>query len=281
MARKYGPSYGKKAKAEIKKQIASGEIIAVKPVRVRKSKVSKTVKDYVNNAIDKQAEDKHYLKSVFANQDCKKGGFDSTLTDTGLTTTSSIIPYPTQGTGSSNRVGNRLNVKSLIVRMHMEAKPIVATTNPAYGLPFYVRVVFYNRKDSATNWTNDTILQLGNSITSFTYQTESLLLQYNKDTYNIIKSFTVKMSPSQALDVNGVSSQVDTPNGFMSHYIKSFRLKCPKRLIFDDTTLQANQKIFCAIGVVNADGSVPFASGSNVACRLQVSMDTHLIYEDL
>lgn len=278
MAKKFGPAYGPKAKAAIKAMIASGEVVKITAKRGRKpgTKVSKNVKAYVDKAIDRNSEDKHMLKNVFSATNCIGGGFDSTGTNIGLTTTDSIIPLVIQGTAVSNRVGNRINVKSLLVRLMLEAKP-VSTSNSVEGLPFYVRVVFYNRKDSMTNPTNNTILDLAGTSTAFTYQNGSLLLKYNTDLFNIISSKTYKMAPCQG-DSGGVTSERQPPNGFVSHVLRQFKLKCPKKLIYDDGSSQPMHRIYCAIGVVNADGQnvQPAITGN----RLQVSLDTHIVYED-
>lgn len=276
MAKKYGPAYGKTAKNAIKAMISSGAVVKVSAKRGRKPKVSNTVKDYVDKAIDKASEDKHALQNVFSSANCVGGGFNNT-TSKGLTTAISIIPLITQGTTVSNRIGNRINVKSLNIRMVLEARP-VQTNNAIEGLPFYVRVVFYNRKDSMTNNTNDTILDLGGSSTAFTFSNASLLLKYNTDLFNIISSKTYKMAPCQGMTDAGVSSERNPPNGFVSHVLKTFKIKCPKRLQYDDTSSNPMHRIYCAIGVVNADGSdvFPATNGS----RLQVSMDSHIVYED-
>lgn len=250
---------------------------AKRKAKAEAAKVPEKVKAYVKKALDADNEDKHMLKNVFSATNCLGGGFDSTGTNIGLTTTDSIIPLVIQGTAVSNRVGNRINVKSLLVRLMLEAKP-VATSNSVEGLPFYVRVVFYNRKDSMTNPTNNTILDLAGTSTSFTYQNQSLLLKYNTDLFNIISSKTYKMAPCQGVTDVGVTSERQPPNGFVSHVLRQFKIKCPKKLIYDDGASQPMHRIYCAIGVVNADGSnvLPALNGT----RLQVSLDTQLVYED-
>lgn len=235
------------------------------------------VRTIVNKAIASANEDKHFVKNVYFDVNVPGCGFNSTSTNSGLTTTDSIIPLIIQGDTVSQRDGNRIKVKSLSVRLQLQAKP-VSSTNAQEGLPFYVRVVFYNRKDSMTNNTNTGILDEGGSSTNFTYDAGSLLLNYNKDLFNIIKSKTYKMAPCQAADIFGVTLPREPPNGFVSHVLKKFKIKCPKTMIYDDTTAQPMHRIYAAIGVVNADGSniFPVVGGT----RLRVCMDTHLIFED-
>lgn len=243
-----------------------------------KGGVSLAVAKYVKKMIDKDQEDKHDLLNVWTNANCLQSGFDSSSTNSGLTTSNSIIPVVTQGVAVDNRIGNQIRPKSLIARLILQARPVNPTDNFVAGLPFYVRVVFYNRKDSMTNNNNTTILDLGGSNTGFTGSLASLLLKYNKDTFNIIKSYTFKMMPAQAVSASSVTSSENMANGFRSHIYKNVRLPIPKKLRYDDTAAQPNHRIYCAVGVVNADNSsvLPITTGY----RLRVSMDTHLIFED-
>lgn len=240
--------------------------------------VPNKIKTYVKKVLDRNAEDKHDLLNVFSTANCQQGGFNSTLTNIGLTSTSSIIPVVSQGTGVDQRIGNRISVKSLTGRLILQARPVNPTDNYVSGLPFYVRVVFYNRKDSMTNYTNDTILDLGGSSTSFTGSLASLLLKYNKDTFNIIKSYTFKMAPAQSINASAISSAENMPNGFMSHVMKNIKIPCVKKLVYDDASIQPNHRIYCAIGVVNSDSSAVLPAGTGY--RLRVSLDTHIVYED-
>jgi len=244
----------------------------------KKASVPLKIKNFVKRTLDRQQEDKHDLLNVFSNANCQAGGFDSTLTNTGLTTTSSIIPIISQGVGVDQRIGNRITAKSLTARLVLMARPVNPTDNYVAGLPFYVRVVFYNRKDSMTNNTNNTILDLGGSVTNFSGSVASLLLKYNKDTYNIIKSYTFKMAPAQAINASAISSSENMPNGFSSHIFRNISIPIPKKLVYDDTSAQPNHRIYCAVGVVNADSSAVLPSGTGY--RLRVSLDTHLVYED-
>jgi len=235
------------------------------------------VRTIVNRAIATANEDKHYIKNVYFEQSIPGCGFNSTSTNSGLTTTDSIIPLVVQGDTVSNRDGNRIKVKNLSVRLQLQARPVNVLNN-VEGLPFYVRVVFYYRKDSMTNNTNTGILDEGPNSANFTYDTGSLLLNYNKDLFTIVKSKTYKMAPCQAVDGAGVTSVRDPPNGFVSHVLKKFSIKCPKNLIYDDNSAQPMHRIYCAIGVINADGSNISPVSNGTRCR--VSLDTHLIFED-
>lgn len=235
------------------------------------------IKKYVKSTIDRQTEDKHDILNVWTNVSCLQNGFDSTSTNQGLTS-GSIIPIIPQGPAVDNRIGNRINVKSLQARLTLIARPVNPTDNYVAGLPFYVRVVFYNRKDSLTNFTNNTILDFGGINAPFSGALESLLLKYNKDTFNIVKSMTFKMAPSQAISGSGVSTAENMPNGFASHIFKTINLKCPKRFQYDDTAAQPNFRLYCAIGIVNADNSLVLPATTGY--RLRVSMTSHLTYED-
>lgn len=246
----------------------------------KKSNVSLSTKKYVKRVLDDKIEDKHYVYSIYNNASIPGGGFNSAATNpTGLTTANSIIPIITQGSNVSQRIGNRINVKSLIVRMSAVAAPVLAgiSLNPVEGSPIYLRCVFYNRKDSQTNNTNDTILDFGPTSGAFTQSLESLMLRYNKDTFNIIKSLTFKLAPCQRQD-SGVTDPREPPNGFVPSVFKSFKIKCLVKLHYDDATAQPMHRIFFACGVVNVDGQPVFFVFMVV--KVKITLTTHLIYED-
>lgn len=290
MVKKFGPAYGPVAKKAIKAMIASGAVVKVGRGRGRPSKVSNNVKNYVKKAIDREIQDKEEVNSIFsvaggATTGLIRGyGIDSTSANYGITTTNSIVPIIVFGTDEDKRVGNSIRPKSLVARYVINATALsnnsVTSTNKQFGMPFYVSVLFYNRKDTKTNSTNDTIKDNGSASTDFTTIFDHLT-PWNKDMYNILSYKRYKMYPSQQKEIVGtteVTTQLPSINGCVPMVMRSQKLKLPAKLVYDDATQQpSNARIYCAVGVFNIDNSDPDRSST---VRATITMTTHMKYQN-
>lgn len=284
MPKKYGPAYGKTAKKAIASMIASGSAIKVSPVKKsRKPKVSNNVKAYVKKAIDNEIEDKMETLTVFTVGGSSTTGrivgygINNQTSFTGITSANSIIPILAAGTSVDTRLGNKVTVKSFYVRYHVYAVNQHPVVNPVFGVPFIVCVLFYSRKDSRTNNTNDTLMEFGNSTTALV-NTSDLTLKFNKDLYNIHGFYKHKLYPSQAVDGSGNTSAIAGVSGFAPAAMKTVKIKLPSKLIYDDGTTQpTNSRIYASVGVFNIDNSKYIPSTS---FRANIEMSSHLVYQD-
>lgn len=247
------------------------------------AKVPAKVKAYVKKAIDREIEDKYETLEVFSVQGTNTTGrvlgygINNQTSYTGITSSNSIIPVLNSGSSIDNRLGNKVSVKQFYVRYHISAEPQNTTTNIGGGLPFYACVLFYSRKDSKTNNTNDTIMEYGNSNTSLT-NIEGLTLKFNKDLYNIHGFYKHKLYQSQAKDAAGVSTAVSGISGFQPSASNVVKIKLPSKLIYDDAAAQpTNSRIYASVGVFNYDNSKYLPSSTY---RATIQMTSHLVYQD-
>jgi len=247
------------------------------------AKVPAKVKAYVKKAIDREIEDKYEVLTVFTVGGSSTTGrivgygINNQTTFTGITSANSIIPVLQNGNSSETRLGNKVNVKQFYVRYHLYAVNQHPVVNPVFGVPFIVCVLFYSRKDSRTNNTNDTLMEFGSTSTSLV-NTSDLTLKFNKDLYNIHGFYKHKMYPSQSVDGTGATSAIAGITGFQPAVQKVVKIKLPSKLIYDDTTAQpTNSRIYCSVGVFNVDNSKYVPS---TTFRANIEMSSHIVYQD-
>jgi len=251
------------------------------------AKVPEKVKDYVKKALDAEIQDKCDVQTILTTAGgsvtglVRGYGIDSATANYGITT-SSVIPTITQGLDEDKRVGNYVKPKSLVVNYTINALPIdpVTPSNKNEGMPFYVAVLFYSRKDSRTNNINSTIKDFGATNLSFT-SINDFLLPFNKETFNIHSFKKYKMYACQRTEIIGTANVLTALNaipGYTPMVMHSQKLKLPSKLIFDDSgTNPTNARIYCAIGVFNIDNST---SDRASTIRAKVEMNSVLTYQN-
>jgi len=245
------------------------------------------VKNYVKRAIDREIQDKQDVQTILTTAGGQTSGLvrgygiDSAVANFGITT-SSVVPIVSIGSDEDKRIGNYVRPKSLVVNYTINAMPIDKQTpsNANEGMPFYVAVVFYSRKDSRTNNTNTSFKDFGATNLSWT-SINDFLIPFNKELYNIHSYKRYKMAACQKSEIIGttlVQTALESPNGYVPMIMKSQRLKLPAKLSFDDNTAAAtNSRIYCAIGVFNIDNSTTDRANT---IRAKVEMNSVLTYQN-
>jgi len=247
------------------------------------------VKDFVKRAIDAEIQDKQDVAQIVTVAGGQTSGFvrgygiNSSIANSGLTTISVIPPVPI-GTDEDKRTGNVIKPKSLVVNYTLNATPIdtgiPGAINQQNGMPYYVAVIFYSRKDSRTSSSNVGIKDFGS--VNFSFDTiNDFLLPFNKEMFNIHSFKKYKMYPSQSIGLFGTTQTTDTLNsinGYVPMVMKSQKLSLPAKLLFDDNAQQpTNARIYCAIGVFNIDNSTPARADT---VRVKVEMNSVLTYQN-
>lgn len=179
---------------------------------------------------------------------------NTTVPVLGATCPNSIIPGLLQGTGQGQRIGNKIQPVSLLVRGVVNALPTtLATGNNFYmNQPLYVRIVVYCLNSSATTNVNDNLLDQGSTNKNFDGTLSDLLLPYNTERFKIIKSMQFNLQP--VFDPN--SSPVENTNKPTSKMFK-FYVPLPKSLTYADNVADNNKvRYYIAAGVVNYDGNL-------------------------
>lgn len=312
----------------------SGKTKRVKKAIKKRAKkgLIKTMKKIATAAVHKLAEDKILVSNLIPigvnpitydaqgmNPSGISGYFQGCIAGQGLqpggSTNQNVIPLIIQGSGQGAREGNKINVRSFMIRGVVVARnsfynPASAppawqedTSVPAYEAPVFLHMVVWNRKDQMTGSVAtdaSRILQGGTGPgTALPIDGSLMRMQYpwNRDAYVIHahKKFRVGIPPN----TEGVSNQfVDRDgwgNGFKCAIPFKVKLKCPKFWKYDDTSvsgptlanLPTNYNPIVSFYTVNADGTFDWTTTGSVtsqdysASRVQVQMETVLRYEDV
>lgn len=261
---------------------------AVSKRRAVSAPVPISVKKYVQRALDVEVQDKCDVQQILSTAGGSTSGLirgygiDSSLTNFGITTTS-IVPSVPIGTDEDKRIGNIIRPKSLVVNYQINALPIdtgVTDVNTNEGMPFYVAVIFYTRKDNKTSSANNTLKDFG-SLNVSMVNVADFLLPFNREGYNILSFQKHKMYPCQKLELVGTAllpQQLNGINGCVPAVMKTVKLPLPSKLIFDDTTAApTNARIFCGVGVYNIDNSTPARANT---IRARIDMNAVLTFQN-
>jgi len=227
--------------------------------RGKKSAVPQKIKNYVKRAISRKQENKE-TTSFGLNQQI--------LTVAGSTPTAiNILPTPVQGTGDSDRIGNEITVKKLVVSGFVNMQAYDATSNPTAPAPLWVKMWIVSAKNINTNTFSNTLssssyFQTSNSSTGFQATIRDMLLPVNPDLFTVHRSKLFKIGISSASDkspATGTSAYFD--NSPMAHQFSFDCSKYVSKLKFDENqTWATNKNMFLVTTVCRADGTVSSAT---------------------
>lgn len=232
---------------------------AYRPRVSKKGKVSKPIKSYIQRALSRNQESKE-TTSFGLNQ--------SILTVANSTPTAiNLLPTPAQGTGDSERIGNEIEVKKLIVTGFVNMTAYDATNNPTAPAPLLVKMWVVSAKNINTNTFSNTsasssFFQVSNSSTGFQATIRDQLLPVNPDLFTVhrVKTFKIGFGSTSAYaPATGTSAYFDN-----SPMIKQFTFDCSKyvsKLKYDEgQTWATNKNMFLVTTVTRADGTVTSAT---------------------
>lgn len=241
--------------------------------RQGKARVPKPLKSYIKKAISRNIETKQ--STLFGlNQDI--------LTVASSTPTAiNLLPTPTQGTGESDRLGNLIDVKKLVVHGMVNLKPYDAITNPnvAPG-PLWVKIWIVSAKNVNTNTFSNTsaassFFASNNSSVNFQATVRDMLLDVNNDLFTLHRYKMFKLGASGSSSVVNPTTYYDN-----SPAAATFRFDLSKlvgRLRFDENqTWATNKNLFLVISTCRADGS----TGSATVAQCEYHWKCDVMYKD-
>lgn len=235
----------------------------------KKSYARKASKLHLNKTIRKVVHRMAETKIANIDGSVNLGGFDATNWNTTNVIPVSIYPsflQVTQGSGQGERIGNKLEVSSLKLRMVYTPRPYNVTTNPA-PQPQMIKMFLVNGRTS-TNYnlrptvgTMATFFQEGNSFAPPSNNLFDMIEDVNKDSWNIYATKTIKLGCS-SYDGTGslAASQYFQNNDYKLNHLISWDITkhIPKQVTFNDTAIAASSRnLFLVILTANADGSAP------------------------
>jgi len=166
------------------------------------------------------------------------------------------IPDMTQGTGQSNRTGNRINPRRLKIKIALtalNASSIYAGASPTYFDIYIFKSKFVNYEGGAPASVDMSLfLQNDNSASAYTGAITSGLRPINSDMFTLVKRKRLVLSNLSSTVANA-PYQTYNPNRTITFDV-SKALK--KTLIYDDnSTLITNDNLYIAIGATQTDGT--------------------------
>lgn len=222
------------------------------------------------------------IKKVLVNQAEKKefinyGANQSLITASGTTFANiNLIPAIAQGTSSSQRIGNEINVTNGWVRICVNLLPYNAVSNPN-NPPLYVKIwIIYPKQQqgSTLSGLNPTIgssfFKLNGANTGPQGNMLDICLPVNDNLWGVLQTKTrmIGVTGTNATGPASTSSWMD--NNKMSAMFDFDITKHLGKLQYNDTTSNdpTNKSLFAVMQAVNADGT---AGGTYTMCEYHFS----------
>lgn len=251
---------------------------------------------------------KKIVRSVLArNEETKMQTWDWLLTPlclqsgTGTLTNNYVVLNPSnatsggwtinRGTGSGQMVGDKMNLKSCVLKYTITQQPYNATTNPLNGKPLFLRMYFYRSKKTPQNdptvaticgsGVSANFFDIGTSDIGFSGTVQDLNQRINNDSYRYLGHKTFKLG--NAVEPNttiGVGSPIyaQSNNDFkmcaFGRYNVTKILK--KTATRDDGGNWQDDYTFCLFQYVYADGTL----AGNVYAPLLLNLHVEYKYTD-
>lgn len=215
-------------------------------------------------------------------------GFEISNANIGTNNIQPLTPYALvglsigQGTGQGDRIGNKITMRSLIMRyiiFPLEQDPI---TNPT-PTPQLVRIWFFSQKQSNTllGANPPRFIQNGDTAASLTGTLIDMNRIINNDEYTYLGHRTFKIGYANYGGTGtNAAAQSFSNNDYKLNHVGTINLTkmCPKIIKFDDTDNTPNSRlVMMLVQCVNADGS---ASGST-DLRIGYNYDLTMKYKDM
>lgn len=240
------------------------------------TRVSASVKRYVNKTIHKNIENKTE-QTLSLNNAISTYAYNTSLFVV------SCIPYSVinLGYGSGDRIGNTIRTRKVMFNFVLRPEPY-SNGIPANGVPNPQEVLIFfgkvkNAKPQAPISTDFAKLwQAGDSSHAPYSTTLDLIQDVNKDWFQVFKVLRYKVGYSIATGTgNNASSQYYANNDFKLNVCKRLNITkyCPKVIKFNDATSQpTNDGLWMWAMAVNADGTTNLN-------QVSVKMDYTLNFE--
>lgn len=153
-----------------------------------------------------------------------------------------------QGTGSNQRVGNKVQNCRLTVRGFVKTNPYSAANNPLQ-VPYFVHILAFKKKVDPSGDVNEIIKRPDNTVGAITYSTRDQLMPFNRNAYIMRCVKRYKLRPpfstvegnfdtddeTQDLILNGQQSNAPFCRFF------SFNVPIAKTLLYDNQTTAAEK----------------------------------------
>lgn len=255
---------------------------AVVKKALRKSYVN-SIKKIARSVVKKQTETK--IAQPYTQNNQPITAYDLTTNNFG-SEFSLITPLINilQGTGQGQRVGNRINVTSMIMKGYINAVRLPTTGGTGTNDPFYVKMVWLRRKSSLLGVNGVTgggnaFFQNGNATVAPSNLPTDLLRAINKDVFTVYTSRVFKLGFANAQ--GNISGNPPTNNDFkVSKFFKVNLSKHIGKLIYDDNGANPNNWACYAVALMcTADGTPITSNATTPIC--EIHFDVEVKYKDM
>lgn len=178
-----GKKVGKRARKSLKGKSLSRKVsmLAKSVLHLKKFDETKSIQSFINQS---------NLTTYYNGND----GAGSTMLPIILSPNATNLSIG-QGTGSDQRVGNRIEIVSGKIRLDFWSSPYDSVNNP-YPMPCIVKIWIATRRDLALQQPASSLpsfFQSGSSATNPTGYLQDLTRPINTDLYRVYKSYTLKI----------------------------------------------------------------------------------------
>lgn len=191
---------------------------------------------------------------------------------------SSIANSITQGLGQNDRIGNKIQMKSLTIKGIFQPTPYDATVNPDPRPNQVKLVLFYDKTNLSSVPTPRTdFFQFGSTSAAILGEATDIMAPFNTDKYRILGTKTFKLGYST---YNGSSSdpvpQYYANNDFKMNYNLRWNLTKHhvKRLTYNDNTGEPSCRgLYMQVMISPADGNIGSAGVIPVTMQYWLNMN--------
>lgn len=245
---------------------------------LKKVKVPKAIKSYVNSAISRREENKLAMPYTFNNTEIRPYGYNGVLTSTIINLTQ-VFTGITQGAQQGQRIGNEIRVKNFTFKGYVNKQAAPTTeTNTQYNKPLYLKMIIGRQKATLSAPSDFSNLLQNGATNSTPNNLPSDMYKYiNKDAYQVMATRMFKLG-------NASGPSPDLPNNDFN-LAQMFSVNLSKhihKVKFDDaSTTPTNCAYYAWFLLANADGTaMTLGATANNYPEVEIHGDVSLTYED-
>ena len=164
-----------------------------------------------------------------------------------------MLPLISQGTGVSNRTGNRIRVMKFVVKIMFNIFNNVASL-PCHFDMYILKYKNANQQTGIPTNAYTELLQSNNGFTAYTGFQTDYMRSINDDQWTLIKKRrTLLFNPNNTQNFAGATAQINP----MRYVVYDLTKDVKKLWMYDDTTNTCtNEQLWICVGCTQSDGGV-------------------------
>lgn len=217
--------------------------------------VSKAVKKYVKSAIHKEIENKQYIQ------------YASNQSIVGPHYILQLVPLVGLGSGSGNRIGNKITLMSSSINFTVNLLPYNATTNPAPTPIMFRWILLSHKSNNSSVFPTTNLFEITNSTINPQGNHLDLLFKINPEIYTVHKQGQFRLGSSSNSNQQPLANVAYEAGRMSIQKRLYFNKYLHKKICYDDTVVTpSNTNCWLIIFPVHANGSTNVAyTNSNIS----------------